>query len=269
MVIELMKEGDAGPEIKKLQQKLKKAGFNPGALDGEFGPATEAALLAFQRSSGLLADGIAGPRTLVSLDLLAAKDLPSIVDKVTPLMVSRMFPFTQTDPIKKNLPAVLGALKEADLDDKSMVLMALATIRAESEGFVPIQEFKSRFNTSPGGHPYDLYDNRSDLGNRGRPDGESFCGRGFIQLTGRSNYERIGKKIGLGNGLVDDPGKANDPAIASKILAAFLKAKEMDIREDLLEDNLRAARRAVNGGSHGLDRFTDAYRRGQAAIPDA
>ena len=36
-----------------------------------------------------------------------------------------------------------------------MVLMALATIRAETESFEPISEGKSKFNTSPGGRPFD------------------------------------------------------------------------------------------------------------------
>ena len=40
-------------------------GSSAGALDGEFGSATEAAVLAFQHSEGLLLDGIAGPRTLL------------------------------------------------------------------------------------------------------------------------------------------------------------------------------------------------------------
>ena len=34
-----------------------------------------------------------------------------------------------------------------------------------------------------------------------------------------------------------------------------------------MHDNLMAARRLVNGGSHGLAPFTDAYRRGDALLP--
>ena len=56
--------GSSGPAVRRLQQRLRELHFNPGALDGESGLATEAAVLAFQRSEGLLPDGIAGPRTL-------------------------------------------------------------------------------------------------------------------------------------------------------------------------------------------------------------
>jgi putative chitinase len=73
--------------------------------------------------------------------------------------------------IKANLPLILQALSALGLGDKPMVLDAIATIRAETAGFEPISEFKSRFNTSPNGHPFDLADNMTRIGNRGAPDG--------------------------------------------------------------------------------------------------
>jgi putative chitinase len=258
--------GSNGPQVVKLLKKLQKAGINPGDTDGDFGPATQAAVLAFQKSEGLLADGVAGPRTLEALGLTKDDSLPSAVPNVTARIVSEMFPLTPVDHIEANLPAVLDALAEADLGDKPMVVMALATIRAETESFQPISEGLSKFNTSPGGHPFDLYDNRKDLGNQGPPDGEQFRGRGFVQLTGRNNYGRCGDMIGLGKQLVQKPELANDPKIAAQLLAAFLKDKERQIKEALLENDLKAARKLVNGGSNGLDRFVDAYQRGNTLL---
>jgi len=262
----VLKEGSSGPEVIKLQEKLKELGFDPGSIDGEFDPGTEAAVMAFQKSEGLLVDGIVGPRTLHALGLTEDNQLPSAAPQVTVAIVSKMFPATPLGNIKANLPYVLKALEAANLAEKPMVLMALATIRAETEGFEPISEGKSKFNTSPNGHAFDLYDNRKDLGNRGRPDGASFKGRGFIQLTGRANYQTHGEAIGLGNQLVDNPELANDPTIAAQLLASFLKAKERAIKEALLENNLKQARKLVNGGSHGLDRFVDAYTIGNHLI---
>ena len=62
------------------------------------------------------------------------------------------------------------------------------------------------------------------------------------------------------------PERANEPDIAAAVLATFLKEKEQAIKTALAEDDLRRARRLVNGGSHGLDRFADAFRRGEALI---
>jgi peptidoglycan L-alanyl-D-glutamate endopeptidase CwlK len=179
-------------------------------------------------------------------------------------VASRMLPGAPLRNIADNLPHVLAGLAEFRLTDRPMLLMAIATIAAETASFRPIDEGISRWNTSPGGHPFDLYDNRRDLGNRGRPDGDRYKGRGYVQLTGRDNYARFGRELGVA--LEAEPGLANDPAVAGRILAAFLASRERLIKQALLEDDLRAARRLVNGGSHGLDAFTRAYRAGESAL---
>lgn len=263
----VLRVGSSSTAVRTLQRRLKALGFNPGMMDGRFGPATEAAVMAFQRSEGLLADGIVGPRTAAALKLKGAFEILPVIPHVTVDIVSQMFPATPIDNIKKHLPPVLDFLVQADLADRKMVLMSLATIRAETSGFQPISEFQSRFNTSPGGWPFDLYDHRKDLGNRGPRDGELYKGRGFIQLTGRFNYQVHGEAIGLGDRLLQEPELANDPEIAAKLLASFLKAKEIPIKEALLEGDLRRARRLVNGGSHGIDQFSQAYRIGDTLLP--
>jgi peptidoglycan hydrolase-like protein with peptidoglycan-binding domain len=58
-----VREGSRGPAVVELQNLLKSKGFNPGSADGVFGPKTKAAVLAFQRSQGIAADGIVGPQT--------------------------------------------------------------------------------------------------------------------------------------------------------------------------------------------------------------
>ncbi len=182
--------------------------------------------------------------------------------------VAELFPFTPLQPIRRYLPSILSGLREAGLVDKPMLLMALATIRAESEGFTPIDEQPSRFNSSPDGDPFDLYDHRRDLGNQGRPDGQRFRGRGFVQLTGRDNYRRYGAAVGVGDQLVREPHRATEPGMAGRILAAFLADRQRPIKQALLEDDLALARRLVNGGRHGLERFSAAYRIGDALLDD-
>jgi putative chitinase len=262
----VLRLGSSGSDVELLQDKLRGLGFNPGAKDGDFGPATQAAVIAFQRSEGLLPDGIVGPRTAAALALPDPPAVPSVIPGVTVQIVSQIFPNTLVRNIQLNLPPVLQALVADQLTEKPMVLMALSTIRAETEGFVPISEFQSRFNTSPGGHPFDLYDNRKDLGNQGPIDGERYRGRGFVQLTGRTNYQVHGGAIGLGGQLIQDPDLANDAEIAARLLASFLKTRELKIKQALLINDLASARRLVNGGTHGLDVFTNAYHIGHRLI---
>jgi hypothetical protein len=59
--------GTTSADVVKLQQRLRTLGFDPGPADGNFGPATRRAVVAFQRSDATLrgdADGIVGPATL-------------------------------------------------------------------------------------------------------------------------------------------------------------------------------------------------------------
>lgn len=64
-----LKQGSSGSDVTELQQKLKDLGFDPNGVDGNFGPGTRDAVIAFQQSKGLQADGIAGPQTLAALQL--------------------------------------------------------------------------------------------------------------------------------------------------------------------------------------------------------
>lgn len=211
-----------------------------------------------------------------SLKAAVAEALPEGVERrlsagfqLNPDLVAQLFPpSTPRSNIRTHLPNVLAGLRACSLTDRTMLLMALATIRAESEGFVPIDEFVSRYNTET--VAFDRYEPGTAigarLGNTEPGDGARFKGRGFIQLTGRDNYTRIGRKIGAD--LIGNPALANDSETAGRILAQFLANHEDSIRSALYDGDLRTARKLVNGGSHGFDRFKDAYEKGLKLIPD-
>ena len=187
-----------------------------------------------------------------------------MIDPIQPATVQRIFPGAPSKNIKEHLPDVLEALREAGLYDGDMIAMAFGTIAAETARFEPISEFISKYNTERGGKPFALYDFRRDIGNCAEGDGAKYKGRGFVQLTGKDNYRRIGAAIGVD--LLGNPDAANEPKTAARILAAFLKAQEARIRRVLREGDLKTARRLVNGGSHGLEPFTLAYRMSKALI---
>ncbi|MEB3196329.1 MAG: peptidoglycan-binding domain-containing protein [Candidatus Sericytochromatia bacterium] len=59
----VLAHGDRGEDVATLQRQLEARGFSVGGVDGTFGPLTEAAVRAFQRSRGLAVDGVVGERT--------------------------------------------------------------------------------------------------------------------------------------------------------------------------------------------------------------
>lgn len=67
---EVLSLGDRGPEVTNLQKRLNAAGASLKA-DGIFGPGTKDAVVAFQTSKGLEADGVVGQATLGALPPLA------------------------------------------------------------------------------------------------------------------------------------------------------------------------------------------------------
>ena len=62
-----LQRGSMGEDVRQVQELLKRAGFDPGPIDGVFGSTTEAAVRQFQTSRGLDSDGKVGPITMAAL----------------------------------------------------------------------------------------------------------------------------------------------------------------------------------------------------------
>jgi predicted chitinase len=59
----MLRKGSNGNRVIRLQTNLKALGYNPGNIDGIYGDGTEDAVKLFQAQHGLVADGVAGPKT--------------------------------------------------------------------------------------------------------------------------------------------------------------------------------------------------------------
>jgi len=92
-----------------------------------------------------------------------------------------------------------------------------------------------------------------NLGNTGPDDGATFHGRGYIQLTGRDNYERIGSEMGLD--LLNHPELAADRETAAKIALHYWDARVVANNH---QTDVTAACMDINGGTNGLQDRKDA-----------
>ncbi|MBO4468345.1 MAG: spore cortex-lytic enzyme [Clostridia bacterium] len=76
-VLALSKMGSRGSEVTKIQTILKEKGFYKGSIDGVYGTQTRNAVIQFQKSRGLTADGIAGKNTLAALGITSGSSTSS------------------------------------------------------------------------------------------------------------------------------------------------------------------------------------------------
>ncbi len=65
----VLKQGSRGDTVRKIQQRLKNWGYYKGSVDGIYGSQTRRAVISFQRKNGLVADGIAGNKTLQAIGI--------------------------------------------------------------------------------------------------------------------------------------------------------------------------------------------------------
>jgi hypothetical protein len=139
-----------------------------------------------------------------------------------------------------NWPPIEAALLSLGMNKPLHLIAALATVAVECPLWTPATE---KYNGEP--HVYFArYDGR--LGNVQAGDGYKFRGRGFIQITGRRNYDLYGRSIGVD--LVSSP----DLALQVDVSARFHINRVADAAEG--QDWLRV-RRLINGGTNGLAEF--------------
>jgi putative chitinase len=210
----VLQQGSKGPDVTALQTRLKDLGFDPNGVDGNFGPGTKAAVMAFQQSKGITADGKASPNTMAALQAggSAAAGSNLVVDNGSGLNLAGL---------KGHIPdSVIAQIPETALKFGITTNLRLAHFLAqcalESVVFKAtvenlkysakrlLQVFPKYFKgidpapyaNNPAKIANRVYANRMGNGNEASGDGYKFRGRGYIQLTGKTNYASFSKFIG-------------------------------------------------------------------------
>lgn len=133
--------------------------------------------------------------------------------------------------VTKNYPDFYKALEASGCSGRAILSVVLGTIAVENPTF--------NIGHEKGGVAYftDMYDITStrpnrrkvaqNLGNNKPGDGVKYHGRGLIQITGKYNYAKYGKKIGVD--LVTSPDLALVPANAFRIFVEYYKDHGIDV----------------------------------------
>lgn len=261
----LLKLGSKGEDVKKLQQKL-----GIGA-DGSFGPGTEKAVKEWQAKNGLKADGIIGDASWSKLFASGSNSAPSVQ---TPVVESGA-PLSFINKLKGHIPdAVFAQIPSAcaafNINSPLRLAHFLAQCGHESGGFKAVSENlnysadglkkifgkyfpgdASAYARNPEKIASKVYANRMGNGDEASKEGWKFRGRGYIQLTGKSNYEKFTKFIG-------EDCIANPDLVATKYPLAsaaffFDSNKLWSICDKGADDaTVTAVTKRVNGGTIGL-----------------
>jgi hypothetical protein len=168
---------------------------------------------------------------------------------------------------KESLKKILLWIKQdKDITDAREAAYLLATAYAES-GY-SLQRWEADYVCTGAGIPYGsngpcqkaLNYFRSSKGKKNYYDlgidskGFPYFGRGLIQLTGKSNYQKYGDKIGVD--LVNNGDLALKEDNSYKIAVIYLVGKTF---KHVKSNNLTQARKSVNGGTKGLSEVNGAY----------
>ena len=258
----LLKNGSSGSEVKQLQTKLGLA------ADGIFGKGTEAKVKEWQSANGLTADGIVGDATW-------SKMFGSTATSVATPTAIPPSSFKLAN-LKGHVPdAVIAQIPDTaakfNITNPLRLAHFLAQCGHESAGFKAVSEnlnysadglvkiFGKYFNSGTAGayarQPEKIankvYASRMGNGPESSGDGWKHRGRGYIQLTGKSNYT-------LFDATVEDNILANPDLVATKYplasAAFFFDSNKLWSICDLgsSDDVVTKVTKRVNGGTIGL-----------------
>jgi putative chitinase len=255
----LLKVGSTGEDVKKLQTKL---GLS---ADGSFGTDTAEAVKKWQTQNGLAADGIVGDATW-------AKMFSTVATAATATTSSEL----KLENLKGHLPdsvivQIPDTAKRFNITTNLRLAHFLAQCGHESGGFKAVSEnlnysadglkkifpkyFPGNLNESYARQPEKIasrvYASRMGNGDEDSKDGFKFRGRGYIQLTGKSNYTIFDK-------FVDDDILGNPDLVGTKYALAsaaffFNNNNLWSICDKGADDaTVTAVTKRVNGGTIGL-----------------
>lgn len=157
--------------------------------------------------------------------------------------VAKQLKGTPIENIKQNLPLIEDTFAKWGMSDPETIASAIATVTVETgsgrDSWMPIRQYGYGANS-----------------------GDTWHGRGFVQLTGASNYraasQAVSQVMGKDVDLVNNPELAMNPEVAANVMAWYYKTR--GVSEAAQRGDWRATRTLVNGGTNGINEYNAVLR---------
>lgn len=127
------------------------------------------------------------------------------------------------------------------VDTTNRIAAFMSQAAHETAGFQTLREYASG----------SAYEGRKDLGNIYKGDGVKFRGRGIFQITGRTNYTTMSKKIFGDTRLLNNPAILEQPEYA--VLSALHFWRDRNLNQYADRADITGLTKRINGGTNGLD----------------
>ena len=271
----LLKVGSKGDDVKKLQTKL---GLT---ADGSFGPNTENKVKEWQQANGLTADGIVGDGTWSKMFGTTTQETQVIKEDVVITPVEGL----NIDKLKGTIPdnvilQIAETAKKFNITNNLRLAHFLSQCAHESGNFKSINEnlnysadglrkifgkyFPGNLAESYAKQPEKIasrvYGGRMGNGDESTKECYKFRGRGYIQLTGKSNYTKFTQFIG--EDCVSNPDLVSTKFPLASAAFFFDSNKLWSICDKGSDDTtVTLLTKRVNGGTHGLDDRLEKFKK--------
>lgn len=139
---------------------------------------------------------------------------------VTVDQISRVYRTMPRSYYETKAPGLAKAMRDGKIDTPRRISYFLANVGHESGGLKYVEELASGAQ----------YEGRRDLGNVYPGDGARFKGRGYLQLTGRSNYAAFSKAMGVD--FLANPERVKEPYHAAMSAVWFWNSRDLSASAD-------------------------------------
>lgn len=159
-------------------------------------------------------------------------------------------------------PALNDAMQRWEIDHGKRIAAFLAQIGHESGQLRYVKELGSDSYLSR----YDTGALAARLGNTPEADGDGqlYCGRGLIQVTGRANYRTCSRALFGDERLLEQPQMLEQPRWACESAAWFWHSRGLNALADAGE--FKRITRLINGGLNGLDERLALWERARQVL---